>query len=284
MITTQPALSDKLFAGLSQFIHSQVGIKLPYEKKTLLESRLRKRLKALKLSSFAEYHDYVFEAKGGKAELVNMIDAVTTNKTDSFREPDHFELLKNSLLPALSGEKGVGIGRPFRVWSAACSTGEEPYTLAMVLSEYREVEPRFRFAVTATDIATDVLQQARNAVYDSVKADAVPPELLRKYMLRSRDHSRAKVRMKPALRSSVEFARLNLMANSYGLSEPFDVIFCRNVLIYFDARTQASIVGKLTRHLREGGYLFVGHSESLFAMDLPLTPVAPSAYVKPARG
>jgi chemotaxis protein methyltransferase CheR len=171
-------------------------------------------------------------------------------------------------------------GRSFVIWSAGCSSGEEPYTLAMVLSEYAEAHPGFRFRILASDISTSVLERAEKGIYTSECVAPIPIALKRKYLLRSRDAECARVRIAPELRRLVDFRRLNFMDSDYGLSEKVDAIFCRNVLIYFDRATQESILRKLLHNLTPAGYLFVGHSETLHDMDLPVVPVAPALYRK----
>jgi chemotaxis protein methyltransferase CheR len=271
-------LSSSEFAKLRNLIYTECGINLSTEKKTMLEVRLRRRLHKLNFSSCAEYCQYLFAPDQTASELVYLIDAVTTNKTDFFREPEHFEFLASTALPRLFSRNGAN--RTSMVWSAGCSTGEEPYTLAMVLSEYAQASPGFRFSVLATDISTDVLAKARMGIF---KADAVRPvsqNLRKKYLLRSRDPGSGVVRIVPELRAKVEFRRLNFMDADYGLSESPDVIFCRNVIIYFDRATQVRILEKLTRRLNPGGYFFAGHSESLQNMDLPLISAGPAVYRK----
>ncbi len=285
----EAGLSQKDFTRLSAFVHEHCGIKLPPSKKTMLEARLRRRLRALDFRSYDDYCEYLFGPEGQKEEIVRMIDLVTTNKTDFFREPAHFEFLVRSCLPELcDGGRGGG-WRGLSVWSAGCSSGEEPYTLAMVLSEFAESRPGFRFSILATDISTKVLEKAAVGIYDEERVEPVPAAMKRKYMLKSKDRSKGLVRVVPALRSLVDFRRLNLMDDDFGIREPMDVIFCRNVIIYFDKATQEGLVNRFARHLAPGGYLFLGHSETLCGMDAPLVQMAPTVYrrpdwAEPARG
>ena len=202
-----------------------------------------------------------------------MIDLITTNKTDFFREPGHFEFLTRVALPSIATA-----GRTVRVWSAGCSTGEEPYTLAMVLSEYAEQHPAWQFSILATDISTRVLEKARLGIYEATDIAPIPSEIRRKHLLRSRDRDNPRSRIAPATRSLVEFQRLNLMDSDFGLAHPMDIIFCRNVVIYFDKQTQEQLVRRFTRNLRPHGYLFMGHSETLHGFDVPLVQVAPTVY------
>ncbi len=272
-------LSDKTFARFSSFIYDQVGIKLPPAKKTMLEARLNKRLKAHGLSTFEEYADYVFSHEGMTGELIDLIDVVTTNKTDFFREPAHFDYLVNKAIPALTDTHGAGFRNPFKIWSAGCSTGEEPYTMSMVLSEVAAAQPGFRSSILATDISTAVLSKAHHGVYGEDRVETVPPVMKKKYLLRSRDRNSGLVRIVPELRSMIRFKRLNFM-EEFDLREQMDVIFCRNVIIYFDKPTQEKLLNKFTRQLVKGGYLFLGHSESLNGLDVPLTSVASTVYRK----
>jgi len=276
--TRGSALSPKDFLRLSGLIYSRCGIKMPEAKKTMLEARLHKRLDYLNLKSFAEYCDFLFSDRGMEQEFVHMIDLVTTNKTDFFREADHFDYLYQTALPELLGCDGVGIRKSLSLWSAACSTGEEPYTLAMVVSEFGEKYQGYRFSVLATDISTRVLETGRSAVYKEEATLPVPTDLKRKYFLRSKDRSKKLVKIAPSLRPHVEFRRLNLMDNTYDVQGPVHVIFCRNVIIYFDRPTQEQLLRRLCRYLAPHGYLFMGHSENLHGMGLPVTQVAPTVY------
>jgi chemotaxis protein methyltransferase CheR len=282
MSTPTEGLSKADFERLRALIYDESGIHLGPDKKTMLEIRLKRRLRNLEVGSFAEYCNQVLgphgKPHGQTAELVHLIDVVTTNKTDFFREASHFEYLVSKALPDLAAR--LGDGRKSLVWSAGCSTGEEPYTLAMVLSEYARDHPGFRFSVLATDISTDVLAKARVGIFKSDVVRPVPAELQRRYFMRSVDRESDRVRVVPELRALVEFRRVNFMESDFGLAEAPDIIFCRNVIIYFDRPTQVRLLRKLTRQLAPGGFFFAGHSESLQGMDLPLAPAAPSVYRK----
>ena len=212
--------------------------------------------------------------RGGEREITALIDVITTNKTDFFREPGHFEFLTGVALPSLA----AGSSRPLNVWSAGCSSGEEPYTLAIVLSEYAQEHPGFQFSILATDISTRVLEKARLGVYDIGTIAPIPAEAKRKYLLKSRDRNKPRARVAPEIRARVAFQRLNLMDAEFGLANPMDVIFCRNVVIYFDKTTQEQLIRKFARNLRPRGYLFMGHSETLHGFDVPLAQVAPTVY------
>ena len=278
MDTRNESLSTTDFDRLRSLIHAESGITLGPEKKTMLEIRLRRRLHSLQFSSCAEYCSYLFTPNTTDKELVHLVDAVTTNKTDFFREPDHFDHLVSKALPDLDARNGRD--RKCFVWSAGCSTGEEPYSLAMALSEYAQGHSGFRFGVLATDISTAVLAKAQMGIF---KADVVRPvarNLREKYLMRSRDPGSDLVRVVPELRARIEFRRVNFMDADLGLPEPPEIIFCRNVIIYFDRPTQVRLLEKLTRQLAPGGYFFAGHSESLQNMDLPLVSAGPAVYRK----
>jgi chemotaxis protein methyltransferase CheR len=269
------------FGRFSEFIGAQCGIKMPPSKKIMLEARLQKRLRVLGIPTFGDYFTYI-HGEGGGEELVHMLDAVTTNKTDFFREPAHFDILAQTILPEFlqEQEQEASRDRPFCVWSAGCSTGEEPYTLAMVLTDFAEQHPAFRFSILATDISTRVLDRAREAIYDGERVATVSPSMKQKYLLRSRDRSKNVVRMTPAVRAAVQFRRLNLMEESFSFTDPLDAIFCRNVIIYFDRPTQERLIDRYCRVLRPNGYLFLGHSESIHGFSLPLRRVVSTVYRK----
>ncbi|HTT64018.1 MAG TPA: CheR family methyltransferase [Bryobacteraceae bacterium] len=280
MDTAHVALTGADFERLRAVIRAESGISLGREKKTMLEIRLKRRLPSLRLSSLNDYCQYVFSREGRSEEMVHLIDAVTTNKTDFFRERDHFEYLTAKALPDLAARNGAN--RKALIWSAGCSTGEEPYSLGMVLSDYAQSHPGFRFSLLATDISTAVLHQAAMGIFKSEAVRPVPANLSQKYLMRSRDPSSGLVRVVPELRAKIDFRRLNFMAADYGLPEAPEIIFCRNVIIYFDRPTQIRVVSALARHLAPGGYFFAGHSESLQNMDLPLATAGRSVYRKQA--
>lgn len=268
-------MDDRIFERFSEFIKAELGIKMPTSKKTLLEARLQKRLRELCIGSHEEYCEYLFSPQGMEAELVHLVDVVTTNTTDFFREPKHFILLLERVLPALFAHRGAG--RRVNIWSAGCSSGEEPYTLAMILSEFARLNHGFTFNILATDISTQVLRMAVRAVYPESKIGPIPQDYRKRYLLRSKDRTRGLVRIGPEARNHVRFRRINFMED-FSFDDQLDIIFCRNVVIYFDRQTQEKLFSKFCRKLLPGGYLFIGHSESLAGMALPLEPVAPTVY------
>lgn len=265
------------FVRLSSLIESEYGIKMPPSKRTMLESRLQRRVRQLGLPDLKRYVEFLFSEEGIGLELVHLADVITTNKTDFFREPVHFDLLLSLVLPELLGRQRES-GSPLRVWSAGCSTGEEPFTLAIVLNEFAERVAAFSFTILATDLSAGVLEKGRLGVYDRARIAPVPLLLQKRYFLRSKDPDLDLVRVKPFLRELVRFKRLNLKDARYDIAEPFDVVFFRNVIIYFSRETQREIVRRVCRSLKVGGFLFMGHSETLFGMDLPLEQIAPTVY------
>lgn len=260
----QPVLSDREFKKISAFIYEVCGIKLPPIKKTMLSARLQKRLRRLNLASFAAYLDYVLSPEGQAEELYQMIDVVSTNKTDFFREPQHFDVLGNRVLPDLVRRYGGGgQGCMVSIWSAGCSTGQEPYTLAMVLQEFCAKQPRLEYEILATDISTRVLETAVEAIYADEVVAPVPTVLRHKYLMKGKGRYKGVHRVVPELRRKVEFRRLNFMERDFQVEKKMHIIFCRNVIIYFDRQTQRALFEKFYRQLAPGGYLFTGHSESL---------------------
>lgn len=274
----RPILGDQLSTGnfkrLAELIHSYSGIKMPPNKRTMLEGRLRRRMRATQIATLNDYCRYLFEDGGLDAEIIHLIDAVTTNKTEFFREPAHFKFLENQALPALA-KRGR---RTIKAWSAACSIGAEPYTLAMVLEEHRRRTRGGDYSILCTDLSTQVLSLAVAGVFSEAMIAPVEMELRRRYLMRARDARRDQVRIIPQLRSKLAFARLNLMDEAYPVERDMDMIFCRNILIYFDKPTQSAVLQRLCQHLRPGGYLFLGHSESIVGIDLPVVQIANTVF------
>ena len=271
--TGTDTLSDKNFRRLAELIHSYSGIKMPTGKRTMLEGRLRRRMRVLGIPRLDAYCRFLFEDDGLESEIVHLMDAVTTNKTEFFREPGHFRFLQTTALPALA-KAGR---RTIKVWSAACSTGAEPYTLAMVLEEHAR-SARQDYAILCTDLCTQVLDQAVAGMFSESMIQPVDMELRRRYVMRARDPERREVRIVPQLRSKLSFARLNLMDDSYPVERDMDLVFCRNILIYFDKPTQGRVLQRLCDHIRPGGYLFLGHSESIVGLNLPVTQIANTVF------
>ncbi len=274
-----PELSDSQFQHLSEFIHTNVGIKMPAEKRLMVQSRLANRLKVLGMNNFDDYLKFTFSNTAqGSEEIALMINAITTNLTVFFRENSHFEYLSNVVLPELAQQNLKKV----ELWSAGCSSGQEPYTLSIVMQEFiRENQNSINdYSILATDISSKVLDKAIDAVYPMNEVENLSYDIKKRYFLKSKNQENPTVRVKPETRQKVNFARLNFMDSSYPKTTQKNVIFCRNVLIYFDKKTQESVVRKLLEHLAPGGYLFLGHSETIFGMDLPLKTVGPTIFKK----
>jgi chemotaxis protein methyltransferase CheR len=265
------------FEKLARLVYEQSGIKLEPPKRDLLQARLRKRLKALGLNGFKDYLKFVARDPTGE-ELIQMMDCVTTNKTEFFREGRHFEHLAEQALPALLQRPDLR-EEPLRLWSAACSTGEEVYSLAMTALE--RVGGTRVVKVLGTDLSTQVLAKALEGRYDADKTRGVPEAWRVKYFIPEEAEGRTLDRAGHLLKKVARFSRLNLNGEDYSFRAPFDVIFCRNVMIYFDAATQQKLVTRLTGCLKKGGYLYTGLSESLLRVKHGLVNIGPSIYQKP---
>ena len=270
-------LSDEEFNKLRRLVFDAAGISLSDAKRELVISRFSRRLRALNLSTFGEYYNFVI-SPDGQSEMQNFVNSITTNKTDFFREPAHFDCLLQRVLPDWIRQQASGPCAVLNVWSAGCSTGEEAYSLAMILSRFKEEYLGFRFSILATDISTRVLEKGRRGIYEEERAEPIPTMLRKKYLMRSKDRTKGLVRIVPEIRSLVEFKRLNFMDDEFAINEPMAIIFCRNVMIYFDRATQEEVLKRFCRHLIPGGYLFTGHSETLQNLDVPLTPIAATVY------
>ncbi len=281
MLTVEASdLSPESFARLAKYVTRELGIKMPESKLTMVQSRLLRRVRELGLASIEQYGEYLF-APAHEKEREQFINAITTNKTDFFREPGHFEYLVRSALPSLDRTLNRRLDWHLRVWSAGCSSGEECYTLAMVLNEYGRERRRFDYSILGTDVSTRVLEQARSGIYQESQAAPVSAELRKRYMWRSRNRADGLVRVVPELRGRTTFRRLNFMDEDYRIREVFEVVFFRNVLIYFDRAIQERVINRVCRNLAPGGYLFVGHSESLAGLDIPVKAVKTSIFRKP---
>lgn len=260
------------FKRLSQFIYDEFGIHLPEKKHYLVQNRLTKRLRELEMENFSEYTDYVLS--GNKEEVLKMIEVISTNKTDFFREQHHFDFLSEVIPEKWSGEK-------LNIWSAGCSTGQEVYSLAMLLETFREKNIIGDYRVCGTDVSTRVLEQAKMAVYPFKYVEDIPEQYKKKYVLKSKDQIHPKIRIAPKIREKTCFLWMNLATGVYDLPQDFHMIFCRNTLIYFDLIVQQKVVNGLLEHLLPGGYLFVGHSEALINMNIKgLKLISPSVYQK----
>jgi len=277
-MTDRSTLPAGLFSKFQQLIYHEAGIWLATHKHALLTGRLARRLRLLGLSNMQEYYQLVTQPDQQHERSV-MIDCITTNETHFFREPRHFQFLEREVFPKWQreAESGERLAR-LRVWSAGCSTGEEPYSLAMSLLKHFPENKGWDLEVLGTDISTRVLEKARTAMYPIEKSKDIPAEYLHAYMLKGNGDHKGVMTVGPELHRVVRFARINLHADSYPVVGSFDLIFCRNVLIYFDQESKMKVIGGILRHLASSGLLFVGHSEHLGAIAPNLKTVAPTIH------
>jgi chemotaxis protein methyltransferase CheR len=257
-------LRQSEFTNLRDLIYHEAGITIRDNKRQLLQSRLRKRLRVLQLASYAEYFDYLTKSDRHGDELIQMINCVSTNKTDFFRENHHFDFLREVLFPQMIADSYSGGPRKLRIWSAACSTGEEPYSIAMTAHDCFADERGWDIQILASDIDTEVLDRAERGVYDVSRIGGTPPDLLHRHFENFTDEDgKRKVRVKPYLRDMITFRRINFAEPRWPIQSKFDAIFCRNVMIYFDDATQDKLVTRFADYLAEGKHLMLGHSESI---------------------
>jgi chemotaxis protein methyltransferase CheR len=270
-------ITDREFACLRELIHAHAGIALAPCKRYLVQARLARRLREVGLTTFAEYHERLTADTSG-TELTRFINAMTTNKTDFFREAHHFEHLRSKWLPSRSATAP----HKLRFWSAACSTGEEPYTLAITLLDALSGGAGWDIRILASDIDTDVLARAGEGVYSEEQVAPVPRPLLQRYFLRGTGSKAGAFRVGPVARGLVTFRHINFLDEPWPIRIRFDAIFCRNVLIYFDRPTQQRVLGRLMAHLDDHGLLFLGHSESAHGLVDNLRAVGPTIYQRVA--
>lgn len=273
------SISARAFRTLVEVVHGYCGIALGPDKQNLVANRLRKRLNTLGLRTYDEYCDLLAADTTG-SELESLIDLITTNHTGFFREPEHFRFLSERVLPLL-GPAMARSGKPVRLWSAACSSGEEPYTMAMVAAETQRREGGFQWRLLGSDISRAMVAASTRGVYSSANIHGIPPELLHRYFLRGVRSQDGHVRVDADLQRHMRFDRINLLDAVYPVGELQHVIFCRNVMIYFDEESRAKVVKHLVRHLVPGGYLFVGYSESLGGLAHGLEAVSHGVYRRP---
>jgi chemotaxis protein methyltransferase CheR len=259
------------FEQISELAYRTCGIDLRQGKQPLVQARLGKKLRQGNFASFSEYYEHVVADRTG-AELIDLLDALTTNFTSFLREPTHFEFLRKSILPDLNG--------PIRIWSAGCSSGEEPFTIAFSLLEELGMEASARCRILATDISIRAIKTAQGAAYPADRFCDFPTDYRGKYLLRGSHRWDGWYRVKPPVRGMIEFHRSNLM-EPFHYRQPFQVIFCRNVMIYFNKATQTDLVNRFAPCLAPGGYLLIGHSESLTGLTHPYRYVQPAVYRKP---
>jgi len=271
------------FALFQALIQAEAGIYLPVSKRALLVRRLGGRLRALGLKTFGAYYRRVTQ-ENDRAERTRMLDCICTNETHFFREPRQFEFLEKTVFPAWKTEAGLGRRpRRIRAWSVPCSTGEEPYSLAITLRHHFPANSGWEIDVLASDLSSRALASARQAEWPIEKAAEIPCGYLERYMLRGVRSQNGKIKAGPEIRKLVRFQHLNLNARCYAVIGSFDLILCRNVLIYFDAVVKEHVIERLISYLDPRGYLLLGHAESLNGIDDSLKPIVPTIYARPAR-
>ncbi|MEQ5872881.1 chemotaxis protein CheR [Sagittula sp. NFXS13] len=280
-VATAETSSDKRFERFSQIVKDEIGVRLPQNKRVMVESRLRRRMTELRLASVDQYFTYLFDEGALEGELDVIFDAVTTNKTDFFREAEHFRLLAGTILPdRLKRRPATGRASMFKIWSAAASSGMEAYTAAMVLADYATRHGAFEWGILGTDINLKVLDRARAAVYNQAEIAPVPAANQAHHLMEGIGRRKGEWRVVPELRRRVQFQQINLLSHDCPIDRNIDVIFLRNVLIYFDARDQAKVISRMVDHLAPRGHLFVGHSESMIVSQPSLTQIAPAVFCK----
>jgi len=267
----EPVLKESDFKKFSRYVYDS--------KKQLVKARLGKVLRQRDFRSFSQYYDHVVNDKSGN-ELILLLDSISTNLTYFFREPAHFEFLRKRALPEIMKNKERSSrDNCLRFWSAGCSSGEEPYSIAMTISEALDNREKWQFKIQATDLSTKVLTTATSGIYEKMKIERIPYDLRKRYFQKGDNKWKGYFRIKKDVRKKTNFQRLNFM-EKFHFGEPFDVIFCRNVMIYFDNPTKEVLVGKFFRNLAEGGYFFIGHAESLTGLKHPFKYIQPSIYQK----
>ena len=274
-----PRISGREFALFQGLIHREAGIYLSEAKKALVVGRLSRRLRELGLDSFGAYYRRLVE--GNQEERVRMLDCICTNETHFFREPRQFEFLEQQVFPEWAARAAAaGMPKRIRAWSAACSTGEEPYSLAMTLLARFPPSSGWSLEILASDLSTRALDQAKAGLWRIDKAKEIPERCLKAFMLRGRGPQEGVMKAGPEIRSLLRFQRVNLNQDRYPVPGPFDLVFCRNVLIYFDVASKARVVNRLLDQLAPGGYLFLGHAESLTGLTDRGRSVGPTVYVR----
>ena len=274
------SVSPALFEKFQKLIYSETGIWLGSAKTALLCGRLFRRLRALGITSLESYYECVAHPDQHE-ERARMIDAITTNETRFFREPRQFEFVMQTLIPRWQADAKHGLrSKRVRIWSAGCSSGEEPYTVAMLMAEHLPTEEGWDVRILATDISNRVLDKARKGIYPITRASELPLDLLHNFMLRGTAERDGEMKVRIEIQQMVDFQRLNLNQESNLCEGSFDAIFCRNVLIYFDAASKARVVARLSRHLTAHGILFVGHAENLSSISSELRSLQPTIYTK----
>lgn len=271
-------LTDRDFRNFSTLIYEKSGINLHHGKRELLKARLAKVLRQFDFKSVGDYYDFLIQDTSGDA-FIPLLDVISTNLTAFLREPKHFEFLAETAVPELCAAAGTGNAGRIRVWCAGCSSGEEAYSIAMTMLEALPENRRPDLRILGTDISTRMLQLAEKGVYEASRVDKVPYAMRRQYFQKGVNRWKGFYRVKPLVRDIVQFRRLNFI-EPFAFSRPFDIVFCRNVMIYFDKETQEKLVNRFHEVIQGAGYLFIGHSESLTGVRHRFRYVRPSVYRK----
>lgn len=274
-IDVEQDLTQREYELFRDLIYAKSGISLGDQKQQLVRARLGKRLRAGNFRSYRDYYEFVRNDESG-AELCNLIDAISTNTTHLFRERQHFEFVTQTLRKQLEDHKWTAANKVLRVWSAGCSSGDEPYSIAMTLDD--TLGARLDWKILATDISTRMLARAKAGIYETHRLGTVPGAYRPRYFVHGPGCDRGEVEVSATLRKRITFSHFNLMQDYFPFRHGFHFIFCRNVMIYFDRPTQEALVAKFTRHLCPGGYLLIGHSESLNGVKHALQYVQPTIY------
>lgn len=275
-------MRDADYEFIRGLVYNHSRINLGPNKKALVSARLGKRLRATKITSISDYCRYL-QHQESEDEVSHLIDAISTNYTFFFRETEHFEFLKNSVIQEMTKRRTGEKWPSFNIWSAACASGEEPYSVAISLAEHFGANPSWPWRIEATDISHKILQRARVGVYREEAVSRVTAPDLKKHFQKGFGPQDGNFRLKPHIQNGVTFRQLNLLDGVFPFTDLFHVIFCRNVMIYFDRETQQELVKKLMHRLVPGGYLFVGHSESLSGVDHSFETVRPAVYRRPLK-
>lgn len=274
-------ISDELFLQVGKMITERYGIKMPLEKKIMFQARLQRRLRELDIYSFDEYAARLFTDISDSTEFDLLADFISTNKTEFFREKEHFNFLNGTIFPEYLKNSTLVLFPKMKIWSAGCSSGQEAYSIGIQLEEFMlKNGVSFDYSILATDISVKMLKSAREAVYPMSQVEEMTLELKHQYFLKSKNSKDQKVRVIKQIREKVKVGYMNLMDGLYPFQAHFDIIFLRNTLIYFDPKVQLNVLIKILDNLKTGGYLFIGHSESLINLHLPIKSIAPSVYMK----
>ncbi len=279
MLSPDPQPDERAYAFLADLVYRRSHIRLGPDKRAFVAGRLAGRLRSLGLASYNDYCRLL--ATGNVEEAERLVDLISTNHTGFFREPAHFEFLSWELLPVL-GRKAIAASRPLTIWCAAAASGEEAYSLAIVLAEYERTASVTGWNITASDISRRMLERCRSGIYEADKVRLPDPSWLQRYFRRGFGEREGLYRVKPELRHRVQTVAINLFQDAYPLAAGQDVIFCRNVMIYFEEASRQTLVERLFDQLAPGGYLFVGHAESLLGLRHRFRQVKPAVYERPA--